>query len=176
MSIKDTRPVNKASQLLKEQIELLKNTEDQKDLHIRQNIIINYAVRIYGNTSREAMMVANASTKEEIIEFLKSFIDDLKSLGLPYNSSFSGSKNEINVNTSNNNHLTQTQNVEVDIILETIMDEIPPARIREIEEIVKSEEPKENKLKKIGEKLKDTGIEVVASTLAKVIGQSMGLQ
>ena len=41
---------------------------------------------------------------------------------------------------------------------------------------INKEEPKESKLSKITEKLKDTGIEVVSSTLAKVIGQAMGVQ
>lgn len=78
----------------------------------------------------------------------------------------------INNNPSFNQSQSQNQSLNIEDI---IKDEIPPARLREIQEIVNSNEPKESKLNKIGEILQKTGIEIVSSTLAKVITCSMGI-
>ena len=80
----------------------------------------------------------------------------------------------INNNPSFNQSQSQNQNQSLSIE-DIIKDEIPPARLREIQKIVNSNEPKESKLNKICEILQKTGIEIVSSTLAKVITCSMGI-
>jgi hypothetical protein len=115
--------------------------------------------------------------KYNAVSTLENFIRDIKAFGLPEKgNSIKTYPRSTEINVHNNNHLSQSQNIELNIVFETIKDELPPARLREIQEIADSEEPKESKLSKITEKLKDTGIEVVSSTLAKVIGQAMGVQ
>ena len=56
-----------------------------------------------------------------------------------------------------------------------IKDEFPPAKLREIKEIADSEESKETKLQKIDEVIQKTGVEVISSTLAKIITNLMGI-
>ena len=81
---------------------------------------------------------------------------------------------KINNNPSFNQSQSQKQSQSLNIE-DIIKDEIPPARMREIQEIANSNEPKESKINKIGEILQKTGLEVVSSTLAKIITCSMGI-
>lgn len=76
----------------------------------------------------------------------------------------------INNNPSFSQSQTQNQTFNVEDI---IKDELPPSKLKEIKDIVSSDESKESKLEKIGNVLRKTGIEVVSSTLAKVI--TMGI-
>ena len=78
------------------------------------------------------------------------------------------------ITNTNNNSNNQTQTVTFDI-KKIIEDELPPAKMRDIKEIANSNELNESKINKIGEILQKTGIEIVSSTLAKVITCSMGI-
>ena len=78
--------------------------------------------------------------------------------------------NNPNFSQSQTQHQIQTQNID-----DIIKDELPPARMREIETILKGNEPQETKLQKIGDVLQKVGIGVVSSTLSKIITSSMGI-
>ena len=77
--------------------------------------------------------------------------------------------NNPNFSQTQSQQQTQTQNIE-----DIIRDEIPPSRMREIEEILKTEELEKTKLQKIGDVLREAGIEVISSTLSKIITSSFG--
>ena len=47
--------------------------------------------------------------------------------------------------------------------------------MREIEEILKTEEPEKTKLEKVGDILQKVGIGVTSSVLARIITSSMGI-
>lgn len=86
------------------------------------------------------------------------------------------SKNSIVINNNPNfsqaqtQQQTQSQNIE-----DIIRDEIPASRMREIEEILKTEEPEKTKLEKVGDVLQKVGIGVTSSVLARIITSSMGI-
>lgn len=69
---------------------------------------------------------------------------------------------------------TQTQTQTMDI-KDIIKDELPPVKMREIEEILKTEVPEKTKLEKVGEVLQKVGIGVTSSVLARIITNSIGL-
>ena len=78
--------------------------------------------------------------------------------------------NNPNFSQSQTQHQTQNQNIE-----DIIRDEIPASRMREIEEILKTEEPEKTKLEKVGDVLQKVGIGVTSSVLARIITSSMGI-
>lgn len=78
--------------------------------------------------------------------------------------------NNPNFSQSQTQHQTQSQNIE-----DIIKDELPPAKMREIEEILKTEEPEKTKLEKVGDVLQKVGIGVTSSVLARIITSSMGI-
>lgn len=78
--------------------------------------------------------------------------------------------NNPNFSQSQTQHQTQTQNIE-----DIIRDEIPPSRMREIEEVLKTEEPEKTKLEKVCDILQKVGIGVTSSVLARIITSSMGI-
>lgn len=85
-------------------------------------------------------------------------------------------KNNVIINNNPNFSQTQTQTqTQTMDIKDIIKDELPPARMREIEAILKENEPKETKLQKICDVLQKVGIGVVSSTLSKIITSSMGI-
>ena len=76
--------------------------------------------------------------------------------------------NNPNFSQTQSQQQTQTQNIE-----DIIRDEIPPSKMREIEEILKTEEPEKTKLEKVGDILQKVGIGVTSSVLARIITSSM---
>lgn len=181
---------NKTITILKEQIDKLANIESLENWSNWKSSTLVFIARIYGEKASQYLQfkqvsafpsaytkstlpnIPKATNRSKIL--LESFIIDLETFGLSQNDKID-TNSKANIKIENHNNLSQTQNVELNIVLETIQDEIPPKTLREIEELNKSEEPKESKLQKIGEILKNTGIEVVSSTLAKIIGQTMGI-
>ena len=77
----------------------------------------------------------------------------------------------INNNPQFSQSQTQTQTQTMDI-KDIIKDELPPAKMREIEKILKTEEPE---LEKVGEVLQKVGIGVTSSVLARIITNSIGI-
>ncbi len=78
--------------------------------------------------------------------------------------------NNPNFSQSQTQHQTQSQNID-----DIIKDELPPAKMREIEEILQNEEPEKTKLERVGEVLQKVGIGVTSSVLARIITSSMGI-
>lgn len=193
--LEKTTKENKAISILKLQIDALNIISNVDEWNNWQNRTIVFVVSIYGPGTTQHFQFYNLSANHGVIgpgikpnvpkvinqarNLLESFVKDIEIFGFSTpknkdeNNKAPNIKIENNIDNTNNN--SQTQNISINIIQETIQDELPPAKLREIQEIAKSEESKESKLQKVGEILKATGIEVVSSTLAKVIGQSMGI-
>lgn len=128
--------------------------------------------------------LAGSYTYEHIKEFqncLKGFINCLRLRKSPIVVSSRSNKENSNnpsviINNNPNFSQSQKQSQSQTISLKDVLeDELPHARIKEIEAIAKADEPKEAKLAKIGEVLQKTGVEVLSSTLAKIITMSMGI-
>lgn len=127
-------------------------------------------VRIdYNSFEREYFLIP---FKENAKKIIYSIINKIEILGIPEKSKPNSNSG---INIVNQNNLSQTQNVEINIILETIKDELPPKAMREIEEIVKSNEPEKSKKNKVIEIIKNLGMEVASSTLAKIVEHTMGM-
>lgn len=167
--------------VLKEQINKLETIRTNKEWDNWKSGTSVFIARIYDEKTPQYLQFEKIyisynrpnipNALNEAKSLLESYIKDIETFGLPQ-------KNkplDKSIKFENNNIITQTQNIELNIIFETLKDEIPQARMREIEEIVKSSEPQENKLQKIVKVLKKAGENVIASTLAKIIGQSLGL-
>ena len=82
-------------------------------------------------------------------------------------------KSEINSGISVNNSTTVNQTTIVDVA-QTVREELGNAKIRELDELVKTEKDKESKFKVVANTLKDFGIETLSSTLAKIILPYLG--
>lgn len=117
-------------------------------------------------------------TNKDLKEFKKCLEGMIKCLDLrKFQEQSNDTQNpSIIINNNPNFNQSQSQNQKQTLNIDNIIkDEIPSTRIKEIHEIVNSNEPKESKLNKITEILKKTGLEVVSSTLAKIISTSMGI-
>lgn len=170
-----------AKELLKTQLSKLENIS-LDDLGNWRTETLQIITRIFGKDSNNYKGFINI-TSVMIGGYTQSHLENFKSclsgmilcLDIPEPTN---NKNmfpaNISITNNNSNNNTQTQTVTFDI-KKIIEDEIPPARMREIQEIAKSNEPKESKLNKIGEILQKTGMEILSSTLAKVITCSMGI-
>lgn len=172
---------DKMAIILKEQLDKLENISSYDEWNNWKQSTLVFVARIYDESTSQYKQFDNIhisynhpnipNTIKESKCLLESYIKDIATFGLPQKNK----PMDKSIKFENNNIITQNQNIELNIVFETIKDEIPPKTIREIEEIAKLEEPKENKLQKVGEILKNTGVEVVSSTLAKVIGQTIGI-
>ncbi len=171
-------------ELLEEQLKQLNNIslEELCDWRTETLPIIS---EIFGETTSQHKQFINIGwysmhgyTNKDLNEFKKCLEGMIKCLDLRKSPKPSKGTHNSNVIINNNPSFnqSQSQNQNQSLSIEDIIkDEIPPARMREIQEIANSNEPKESKLNKIGEILQKTGIEIVSSTLAKVITCSMGI-
>lgn len=176
--------------VLREQVNKLMQISCAEDFDNWQNQTEVFITRIYGEKSRQRYSFYNISprpgsyvmgkpipdesarAKKEANSFIEGVIIDLEISGLPNNTiNIREERQNININ----NNISQTQHVGLSFIIKTIKNELPPARLDEIEDIISKEESQESKLKKVGDVLKSAGIEVLSSTLAKIITQATGV-
>lgn len=180
---------------LKGQLQSLNAVKTLEELNCWKEKTAIFVSRIYKETSTQYRQFTRISAYPGIItahtqpdvpkavnqakNLLQGFVEDIETFGLPTNSSIKPAKfhsNMPNINIENNLTQSQVQKQDVHFNIEDIIkDEIPPNKMREIQEVIKTDEPKETKLQKIGEILHKTGVEVVSSTLAKIITSCMGL-
>lgn len=129
------------------------NSESKQYHYISRNRIFDGGFAFGGSFQEEKK---NAKT------ILSSLINSVTISGIPkYNL-----ENGISVNNSTTVNQTQTNNIDVSLI---VREEIGNSRIRELEELVKKEKTRELKFKAVVKALKDFGVETLSSTLAKVI-------
>ncbi|PKP51941.1 MAG: hypothetical protein CVT92_11165 [Bacteroidetes bacterium HGW-Bacteroidetes-1] len=99
--------------------------------------------------------------KQQGKEILEATITELEKFGLPETTKKNGSGIEIN--------LTQNQTVNVNLILSAIKDELTKSQWVEIEKLLKVEEVKSTKHKKIIEKISGFGTDVASNILANIL-------
>lgn len=179
-------------ELLEEQLSELNKVRNEDGWWAWREKTIPIVSAIYGAKSTEYELFAN------IGNFVSNFNDNtatsrnfltgcIKAINIHNGKKNTSSKNPsgkspVNVNIANHNNpnfqqsQNQTQTQQLNLNIKDILeDELPRARMKEINEIIESEEPQESKLQKVGEVLRKTGVEIIASTLAKVITTNMGL-
>lgn len=135
----------------------------------------------YGQFNAIGWYSMEGYTYEHLKEFKNCLNGLIKCVSLRHekqlrNPSLDENQHQVIINNSPNfsQIQTQTQTQTMDI-KDIIKDELPPAKMREIEAILKGNEPKETKLQKICDVLQKVGIGVVSSTLSKIITSSMGI-
>ncbi|MCM1010039.1 MAG: hypothetical protein NC390_04050 [Fusobacterium sp.] len=184
----------KMIQILKKQVELLDEIQTVSELSDWKEKTKIFVCRIYQENSPQYKQFLNIraypniytiDTKPNVPKavfnaknILNGFIEDIENFGLPNNQA----QKEIvsvrtpHINIENKPVFTQSQTQQQTQNTEDIIkDELPPARMREIEKVLKANEPHETKLQKVGDILQKVGIGVVSSTLAKIITSSMGV-
>ena len=121
-----------------------------------------------------------AYNSEHIQEFqncLRGFIKCL-SVRTISNKKTESNSNPIVINNNPNFSQTQTQNqsqTQTLNIEDIIRDGLPPKDMREIETILKTAEPEDTKLEKIGAILQKVGIGVTSAVLARIITASLNM-
>lgn len=187
---------NKLIEILKKQVVLLDSIQTVSDLDDWKAKTRVFICRIYKENSIQYKnfnkisaypSITTLDTKPDVPKavekaknLLNGFIEDIETFGLPTDSTIQNNKEKTpvatNINIENKPVFTQSQTqTQTMDIKDIIKDELPPAKMREIEEILKTEEPKETKLQKICDVLQKVGIGVVSSTLSKIITSSMGI-
>lgn len=189
---------DKILDILENQTKLLDNIKTVEDFSAWKEKTSIFLCRIYSENSRQYKQFLRISCYPGIIlsttlpdvpgavaearNILQGFIEDIRTFGLlieeiPKAKNAKSSKREqFNINISPTFNQSQEQNQSQTVNLKDILeDELPRARMKEIETIAKADEPKDAKLAKIGEVLQKTGVEVLSSTLAKIITTSMGI-
>ena len=186
---------NKMIEILKKQVSLLDNVNSLDEFNDWKEQTQIFICRIYKENSTQFNQFIRISafpsiytpgTQPNIPEairesknILNGFIIDLETFGLP-DITEKKDKNkktqlpnihiENNLSQSQNQHQTQNFNIK-----EIIKDELPPSKMREIEDILKTNESEKTKFEKIGEILQKVGIGVTSSVLARIITTSIGL-
>lgn len=101
--------------------------------------------------------------KKQGKDILGACVTELETFGQP-----EPKKNE---NSSININLTQNQNqtVNITLLISALEDELTVSQFKEINELMKTEEPKSEKKKKIIEKIKSFGSDVASNILANIL-------
>lgn len=99
--------------------------------------------------------------KEQGKEVLEATITELERFGLPEIKKKNLSGIKIN--------LTQNQTVNVNLILSAIKDELTSSQWNEVENLIKADEPKSTKRKKIIDKISGFGADVASNILANIL-------
>ena len=171
MTIKEREASYRACRLLRQQIKLFEDIKNEEDWNNWHSATLCIMTRLYKRTDEQYYQLIDC-TKKNIIPFLEGIIREIGYLGLPCeqkNNRIEKITNKVNV--SSNNNLSQS----IEINLSIIEDKIPPDKFREIKSIANSKDSSENKLTKVAETLKTAGIDILSSTLSKIILQSLGL-
>lgn len=188
----------KMIEILKKQVELLDDIQTVAELSDWKEKTKIFICRIYRETSTQYKQFSSISaypsfytpaTQPDVSgavrksrNLLNGFIEDIEIFGLPNILSqkektrnivpniINKIENNPNFSQSQTQNQTQTQNIK-----DIIKDELTPARLKEIEAILKEDESQETKLQKIGDILQKVGIGVTSSVLARIITSSMGI-
>lgn len=98
-------------------------------------------------------------------ETIQGFIHDLENFGLPELKTDKKSGISISVNQNQ----SQSQSVALNIILDSIKDELSGSQVRQIEEIINGNDKPDDKRKKIFDKIKSFGSDVASNVIANLL-------
>lgn len=168
----------KEKELLEEQLSKLNNIELEKLSEWRTETlpiiseIFNQKSSQYSQFCNIGCLSMQGYTNSHLNQFKKCMEGMIKCIDLR-ESQTTHSQNEISNHSiiiNNNHNINQSQTLNIsDNIIDVIKEEIPPSKMKEIQNIACCNEPKESKIQKIGTILQKTGIDVVSCTLAKII-------
>ncbi|MBN1328072.1 MAG: hypothetical protein JXA54_01250 [Candidatus Heimdallarchaeota archaeon] len=109
-------------------------------------------------------------TKEDVEitgeTIIQAAIDEIEKLGIP-STIYDGKKESINLTMIQQQLSSQTLNI--DIITNALQDELTGSQLKELQDILDSEEDKTKRKAKIIEKLKDFGINTLSGIISGII-------
>lgn len=103
------------------------------------------------------------SCKKQGKEILEACITELETFGLPEKKKTDSSG--ININLTQN----QNQTVNINLLISALEDELTVSQLREVNDLMKVDEPKSEKKRKIIEKIKSFGSDVASNILANIL-------
>lgn len=171
--------------ILEEQLKQLDNIEP-KDLSSWRSETLPIIAEFFPKKSSQyeqfihIAWLADAYNLEHVQEFqncLRGFIKCLSVRAIS-NKKTDSNNNPIVINNNPNFSQTQTQNqsqTQTLNIEDIIRDGLPPKDMREIATILKTAEPEETKLEKIGAILQKVGIGVMSAVLSRIITTSLNM-
>ncbi|WP_163518394.1 hypothetical protein [Gelidibacter japonicus] len=143
-----------------------------------KNKAVNIIVRVYGIDSKPEKQINALSytwymdggdntskRKTQAFNLMDGLIKEINRFGLPEKMILDNDKMNINI-TQNTNQSTK---INLSLIIETIQDELNGKQLKEIQEIIQSEENTENKKNKIVDKLKKFGSDVATNIVAGIL-------
>lgn len=104
-----------------------------------------------------------ASCKKQGKDILDACITELQTFGQPEQKEAKNSGININLTQS------QNQTVNINLLISALEDELTVSQLREVNDIMKSDEPKNQKQKNIIDKLKGFGSDVASNILANIL-------
>lgn len=133
--------------------------EDKKMLEKFENI---EAYRFVAVSGYERL----SDAKKEATALLNSLISDLSSFGLPASKNDS-KKGGIHINLTQSNN--QSTTIHLNIIVDAVKDELNGRQLRELQEIMDSEQKPDEKRRSILDKLKSFGSDVASNIVANIL-------
>jgi hypothetical protein len=103
------------------------------------------------------------SCKKQGKDILEACITELETFGQPDKKE--SDKSGININLTQN----QNQTVNITLLISALEDELTVSQLREVNELMKTEEPKSEKKRKIIDKIKSFGGDVASNILANIL-------
>lgn len=105
--------------------------------------------------------------KTEGFALIKGFIEEIETYGLPEKNDKKQENNGLNIVVNQTN--SQQMTVSLNIFLSALQDELNGKQFKEIKGIIDSSEDEEPKKKKIIEKFKSFGIDVMTNIIANIL-------
>lgn len=157
------------------------NFNSVHDLRSWKSKAINIIIRVYGDNSKQEKSIDEIDftnyisingagggnngkhCEREAQEIIRGLISDIGNFGLPDKKETKNSGINISLNQS------QNQTVSVNIIWETIKDELTGKQAKEIQEIVNGDDEPESKKKRIFDKIKSFGSDVASNIIAGIL-------
>ncbi len=155
------------------------------DLNSWKARTINIVTRVYGLNSKQEEQIKNIKytvgiswgvvggpsggggnnardCTKQASDLVSSFIYDLNTFGIP-------EKKEQYLKNGINISVNQNQTVNVNVIWESVMDELTGSQLKELKEVINEEIPKEEKKIKVINKISSFGKDLAANILASII-------
>jgi len=145
--------------------------------------VINIILRVYGENSKQESSIDDIMYKrymsingvgggnnlglcyKQANQVIQGFINDIETFGFPEKKTTGSS----GINISLNQNQSQHQSVEINIIWESIKDELKGKQAKEIEEIVNGSETPEEKKVKLIDKIKSFGSDIASNIVAGIL-------
>lgn len=179
--LKKTTMIEKQIQLLKKQIQKIEEKDfDLDSWKYSTNVILG---RIFGNNYQGIKAIDKikfdsggwaigdashfwnnmTSCKKQSKDIIEACITELETFGEPENNITE--KSGININLTQN----QKQTVNINLLISALEDELTVSQLREVNELMKIDEPISVKRIKIIDKIKSFGSEVASNILANIL-------